>query len=334
MSLSPEVLERVKKLEEKYAIMGQDMKSYMDGLLYADPITYWDYIKIDTLLNLQQPRTSFPDEMIFILYHQVTELYFKMIILELKQIAHGGRDVTIEGEDRGWKDDLTAEYFIERLKRVNAHFRALTSSYEVMVDGMEKDQFMRFRMALLPASGFQSVQYRGIEIICTDLVNIIDQKKRNKFLGFPTDSSVEQMFDFVYWKQGATELDSGKKTLTLKLFEKKYSEELIELAKEYKNKNLWRKYIGNNDFKDNKEISEQLRLLDLNININWSLAHYKSAVKYLGQDKDAVASTGGTNWQKYLPPRYQKRIFFPELWSDQEKEEWGKQWVDTTIANG
>ena len=55
--------------------------------------------------------------------------------------------------------------------------------------------------------------------------------------------------------------------------------------------------------------------------------HYKSAVRYLSQDKNDVRATGGTNWQKYLPPRFQKRIFFPDLWSEEEQENWGRQWV-------
>jgi tryptophan 2,3-dioxygenase len=63
------------------------------------------------------------------------------------------------------------------------------------------------------------------------------------------------------------------------------------------------------------------------VNVNWPLAHYKSAVRYLQKDPADIAATGGTNWQKYLPPRFQRRVFFPELWSPQELEEWGKSWV-------
>jgi len=59
--------------------------------------------------------------------------------------------------------------------------------------------------------------------------------------------------------------------------------------------------------------------------------HYKSAVRYLQQKEGDVPATGGTNWQKYLPPRFQKRIFYPELWTEQEKEEWGKGWVETNV---
>ena len=78
---------QINKLEEKYKNSGQDLSSYLDGLLYQRYLTYWDYIHLDTLLSLQVPRTHFPDEEIFIMYHQITELYFKLILHEQKQIV-------------------------------------------------------------------------------------------------------------------------------------------------------------------------------------------------------------------------------------------------------
>ena len=87
MNLSPEIEERLALLQQKYEAMGQDMPSYLDGLLYADFLTYWDYIHLDTLLSLQNPKTPFPDEEIFIMYHQITELYFKLALHECKQIT-------------------------------------------------------------------------------------------------------------------------------------------------------------------------------------------------------------------------------------------------------
>jgi tryptophan 2,3-dioxygenase len=53
---------------------------------------------------------------------------------------------------------------IQKLQRINRYFVALTDSFSIMVDGMEPEQFQKFRMSLLPASGFQSAQYRSIEI--------------------------------------------------------------------------------------------------------------------------------------------------------------------------
>ena len=61
MELSDEIIEKVKQLQEKYAATGQDLNSYLEGLLYADYVKYWDYIQVDTLLSLQKPRTNFPD---------------------------------------------------------------------------------------------------------------------------------------------------------------------------------------------------------------------------------------------------------------------------------
>ena len=87
MDLKPEIIEKIKLLDEKYQAMGQDLSSYLDGLLYADYLTYWDYIHLDTLLSLQSPKTNIPDEEIFIMYHQITELYFKLCMHEYKQIA-------------------------------------------------------------------------------------------------------------------------------------------------------------------------------------------------------------------------------------------------------
>ena len=323
MEPSPEILKRLEQLKEKYAVMGQDMTSYLDGLLFSNYLTYWDYINVDKLLTLQNPRTDFPDEMIFIMYHQVTELYFKLSLHEMEQVANNGRNVLPSGEDHGWKEKLEVNFFTERLRRINSYFEALTKSFEIMINGMERDQFLRFRMALLPASGFQSAQYRMIEICATDFIHLVDKNERERFDG--KNSPVAEMYEFIYWKQGATELASGKKTLTLKQFEKKYSEKLIQLANDYRTKNLWAKYSALSDAeKNNPELKQQLKEFDLNVNVRWPLVHYKSAARYLQQEAGDVPATGGTNWQKYLPPRMQKRIFYPLLWSKEEIESWGK----------
>ena len=82
---------------------------------------------------------------------------------------------------------------------------------------------------------------------------------------------------------------------------------------------------------EDPQVKAVLKTNDINVNVNWPLAHYKSAVRYLARDKEDVAATGGTNWQKYLPPRFQKRIFYPDLWSSEEVDNWGKGWVEDTL---
>jgi tryptophan 2,3-dioxygenase len=317
MELTPALQEKLQKLKEKYQATGQDLDSYLDGLLYADYLTYWDYIHLDTLLSLQSPKTSFPDEHIFIMYHQITELYFKMCLHEFRQI--------------GYNEPADKKFFLSRLTRINRYFENLIRSFDVMVDGMEPQQFMKFRMSLLPASGFQSAQYRMIEICATDFINLVSAEMREKFKSNP-DATYEEMIEQIYWGRGATEMATGEKTYTLRQFEEKYTGELISLAKEFKSRNLWKVYksLADDEQKD-ESIIQGLRLLDISVNINWPLAHYKSAVRYLQKDPEDIKATGGTNWQKYLPPRFQKRIFYPELWSEDEVNNWGKGWVETEV---
>lgn len=329
---SAENLERLRKLKEKYAAMGQDLASYLDGLLMSNTTSYWEYIHTDTLLSLQQPKTDFPDEQIFIMYHQITELYFKLILHEMNQVAHNGKEILPTGEDKGWHENLSVDYFIARLGRMNRYFEALTKSFDIMVDGMEPEQFLKFRMALLPASGFQSAQYRMIEICATDFMNLVEKDRRSSYAGTITNSMIEEMMEYVYWKKGAMELATGNKTLTLRKFEEKYTGQLLDLAFEFREINLWQKFVGLSDEdKANPELINALKEFDTNVNVNWPLVHYKSAVRYLQRDTADIAATGGTNWQKYLPPRFQKRIFYPELWTDEEKENWGKGWVEKEI---
>ena len=119
MEIANDIQERLQQLQEKYAVMGQDLRSYLDGLLHADYLTYWDYVHLDTLLSLQSPRTPFPDETIFIIYHQITELYFKLCLHEFEQIGN--------------HSELTAAFMNERVGRINRYFENLTHSFLIIV---------------------------------------------------------------------------------------------------------------------------------------------------------------------------------------------------------
>jgi tryptophan 2,3-dioxygenase len=316
MDISHDIKQRLDALNEKYAALGQDLVSHLDGLLYADTVKYWDYIELDTLLSLQKPRTKFPDEQIFIVYHQITELYFKLALREFEQL--------------GARDSIDKAFFLDRVGRINRYFEALILSFDIMVKGMDQEEFMKFRMSLLPASGFQSAQYRYIEIRSTDFINLVNKDYKG---AFSVTSSISEMYEHIYWKTGATEIATGKKTLTLIEFEEKYRNDFIRLGEECQTKNLWQVYkrLPKED-QQSEEVMGALRMNDLNVNIHWPLVHYKSAVRYLNRESADIAATGGTNWQKYLPPRFQKRIFYPELWSDQEKDEWGKTWVENALS--
>jgi tryptophan 2,3-dioxygenase len=306
MEITEKLLEQLERLNKKYEAMGQDMTSYLEGLIESDYLTYWDYIHLDTLLTLQTPRTPYPDEKIFIIYHQITELYFNLILHELEQISES--------------ENINPDFFKTHLRRVINYFNNLIASFTIMIDGMDPGQFLKYRMALLPASGFQSAQYRKIEILTTSLANLVSSSKREAM----KDRSFDDLFDNIYWKQGATELATGNKTLTLKQFEEKYLTDLLSLARKYESKTLWQKYLQlpATDQQDT-ELIAMMKEYDNQVNVSWPLMHYKSAARYLQKNPEDIAATGGTNWQKYLPPRFQRRIFFPSLWTAEELEQWG-----------
>jgi len=309
MNITPEISEKLKQLSEKYEAMGQDMLSYLEGLLYADTITYWDYIQLDVLLNLQKTETSFEDEVIFLTYHQITELYFKLILHAINIIA----------DDL----DLTPKIFVLQLKRINTYFDQLINSFDIMIDGMDKEQFLKFRMSLLPASGFQSAQFRMIEVCSTNIDNLIHVSSRPQLL---KSEDISEKYEYLYWKRGATELATGKKTLTLKQFEQKYSKSFISLIRSFYHKNLWERYKQlDEEGRQNEVLIQELRRLDVRANILWPLAHFRSAARYLQKDTADIAATGGTNWQEYLPPKNQLITFFPELWTEEERQDWGKR---------
>lgn len=315
MEITPELKEKLDLLHQKYAALGEDFNAYLEGLLYTNVTTYWDYIQLDTLLSLQKTKTSFPDEVVFIMYHQITELYFKLALREFEAL--------------GKTQNPDKKHFVDRVTRINRYFDALVNSFEIMINGMYRDEFLKFRMSLLPASGFQSAQYREIEIYSTDFINLVAKDERESL---KDEREISKMFDKIYWKAGATEVATGKKTLTLIQFEEKYKDQFIAHGEHCKDKNLWQVYLRlNPEDQQDEAVKQALRQNDINVNINWPLAHYKSAVRYLArQDKD-VAATGGTNWQKYLPPRFQKRIFYPHLWSNEEMDNWGKAWVEESL---
>lgn len=303
--VTTEIAEKIQRLEEKYAAMGQNLSSYLDGLLYADYLTYWDYIQLDVLLNLQHPRTPIPDERIFIIYHQITELYFKLTLQAIEQIS--------------FAPVLSAEIFKTQLKRINNYFHSLINSFEIMVDGMDKEQFLQFRMALLPASGFQSGQFRMIEICSTRLNNLVYEPQRPEVEGL----ALKEVLEKIYWRSGATELATGKKTLTLRQFELKYMDTFLKLATQYQESNLMTSYKKLTP-EEQTELTPLLKEYDLNVNVRWPLMHYKSAVRYLHKRPEDIAATGGTNWQQYLPPKNKRIVFFPELWMEEELDNWGK----------
>jgi len=307
MSDQPNYDDILKKLQAKYDAQSEDTENYLEGLLYGKSITYWDYIHTDALLSLQIQRTTFPDEMVFIAYHQINELIFKMILWEISQVAD--------------KEKLEVKFFEGKLLRISRYFDMLTTSFNIMREGMDPEQYGKFRHTLTPASGFQSAQYRLIEFASTELINLIDNRFRKTI---DRNTPFEHALEHLYWQAAGKDYKTGKKSSLLTNFENRYKEEFITFMKTYNTKNLWSRFkeLPEKD-QENKNLVKAMRHYDYTVNITWVMAHYNAAKHYiLGKDGDGEA-TGGSDWQKYMHPKYQKRIFFPELWSEEEIENWG-----------
>ena len=295
--------EIVSRIEEKYKAIDQNPDVHLEGLVWANPITYWDYILPDALLGLQIQRTTQPDEMVFIMYHQINELLFKMILWEINQVSN--------------KEDVSAPFFTEKLMRISRYFDMLSSSFNIMGDGMDKAQYMNFRNTLTPASGFQSVQYRQIEIASTELINLIDYRFRATI---DRNTPYEHAFEHMYWQAAGKDHATGKKNTLLVNFEKRYKTELIGKMQDYNTTNLWTRFKQLPEaVKKDEALIKAMRHYDYTVNVSWVMAHYNAAGKYLGN----AEATGGSDWRKYMHPKYQRRIFFPELWSKEELENWG-----------
>ena len=300
--------EILKAIEEKYDHLGVPVDAMLEGLLWSTPITYWDYIQTDALLGLQTPRTTQPDEMVFIMYHQVNELFFKMILWEIDQVAKSTQ--------------ITADKFTMHLDRISRYFDTLCSSFSVMAEGMEKEQYLKFRKTLTPASGFQSAQYRKIEFASTELINLIDVRYRDTI---NRASSFKNAYNHLYWQAAGKNYTTGQKSTLLTLFEKKYLGDFIDFMEDYNNINLSKKFKElPKKVQENKELIKAMRQYDYTVNVKWVMAHYNAAGKYLGGEDKDVEATGGSSWRKYMHPKYQRRIFYPYLWSEEELKNWGE----------
>ena len=114
-------------------------------------LSYGTYLKVPELLSLQQGLSQEHDELLFIVAHQVYELWFKVVLFELEA-----------ARDRIAADDIF--FARHHLHRVHVIERLLVEQIDVL-ETMSPQDFLAFRSKLAPASGFQSVQFREIEFL-------------------------------------------------------------------------------------------------------------------------------------------------------------------------
>jgi tryptophan 2,3-dioxygenase len=114
-------------------------------------LTYSSYLALDEILGAQRPRSEEHDEMLFIVIHQVYELWFKQLLHELAYLQR-----RLEAGD--------APHALSTLKRILTILKTIVAQIDVL-ETMTPRQFTSFRGRLAAASGFQSAQFRELEAV-------------------------------------------------------------------------------------------------------------------------------------------------------------------------
>ena len=191
-----------------------------------------------------------------------------MILWEIKQVCHTEKPET--------------KFFAERMSRISRYFNMLTTSFDIMGDGMEVDQYMKFRNTLTPASGFQSAQYRLIEFASTDLINLIDYRFRATI---DRNTPYSHAFEHLYWQAAGKDYKTGTKSFLILEFERKYKQEFLRYMEEYNTINIWQKFkqLPIEDQQD-ADLIAAMRHYDKTVNITWVMGHLNAAKKYIEND--------------------------------------------------
>ncbi|MDI9365159.1 MAG: tryptophan 2,3-dioxygenase family protein [Flavobacterium sp.] len=331
------ILDQIKK--QYHFQNDKELISLLEGLASQESkgVTYWDYIETDTLLSLQKPKTNYPDEVIFITYHQICELYFKLMIQEIERIndfyeidlANKNHKIPCkkllknsEGKITGTIELNELETWNECLNRVIRYWQNLITSFDVLKTGMSTAEYGEFRKVLSPASGFQTYQFRKIEIMLTPLQNLTIPSSENK--------------EEIYWRKGAMNItDNTQASKLLMNFNAKYDKVFFELIENYKGKTLFDRFQ-----KMNPELQASVKPLLEKIEnsiLLWKIAHMNMVFQHI---PTSVGATGGTNYTNYLPQlraqsitdnnnekeilfnkKYQV-IYFPDFWKDKNPKDY------------
>ncbi|NBX76830.1 MAG: tryptophan 2,3-dioxygenase [Proteobacteria bacterium] len=243
-------------------------------------LTYGSYLKVDQLLSLQEPQSNpvAADELLFIIIHQSYELWFRLVITELDRVI-----TLIEREDL-----IPAFHLLERVSLV---FKSLIQQIDIL-ETMTPVAFNQFRAKLNPASGFQSWQFRELELLAG---------------GTPQDysrfASLEPEWFHKLKERGNK---PNLRTTFVKLLQKR---------------TLLTQSFSHEDFQKallsiyNKPIQDELQTLcEFLINFDeqillWRFRHVQMVERMIGMKH----GTGGSLGVPYLETTLRKK-FFPELW--------------------
>lgn len=242
-------------------------------------LSYGSYLEVEALLGLQHPlsRPEHHDEMLFIVIHQVYELWFKLLLHELEATmeAMGGDDLL-----------RVAKHF----RRIHSIQRVLEQQIDVL-ETMTPQEFNQFRDNLNPASGFQSIQFREIEFLCG--------LRRDDVMKYVELSDVQRA-RLERRRQEPSLYDHVKGVLRRRGFSVDTPEALLE--------SLRRIYTEERAYYDLHLMLEDLIEFDERL-LLWRGRHVRMVERMIGQKR----GTGGSLGAAYLARTLDSKLF-PELW--------------------
>ncbi len=258
--------------------MGYD-PDCQDARMTDQPLTYGTYLQVPELLSLQRSRSAPPhhDEPLFIIIHQVYELWFKLVLHEIDSaVEHLGADRVGEAT--------------RLLRRVVEVQRVLVSQVRVL-ETMRPQDFLGFRYHLNPASGFQSVQFREVEFV----LGLKDERILEQLRSAPeeTDRLVARL-------AAPSVADSFDALLRRR--------ELGGPSAEWRLEALVRIYEAPEAHAELLALAEVLVDIDENLSI-WRAHHVQMVERMIGSKR----GTGGSDGVAYLQSTLPRRAF-PDLW--------------------
>jgi tryptophan 2,3-dioxygenase len=250
-------------------------------------LTYADYLKLDRLLGLQEPGGDH-DEMLFIVIHQVYELWFKELLHELDYLRKLLAD-----------DDLPRAGHV--MKRVLTVLKVLVAQVDVL-ETMTPLEFLGFRSRLEAGSGFQSAQFRELEFV-------LGQKRVSALEQFPAGGAARSRLEQRYaapslWDWFTGFLDRRGYPVPADVLNRDVTQPVAPSA------GLQRTLIG--IYHNNAALAEFCeRLVDLDEGVQeWRYRHVKMVERTIG----TKPGTGGSSGAEYLRTTLLRPVF-PDLWA-------------------
>ena len=257
---------------------------------FSHDLSYGDYLCLETLLAAQQPLTETHDEMLFIVIHQVQELWMKLIIHELQSAM-------------GLLQQGIVDPALKMLTRVCRAQEQMSASWEVLAT-MTPSDYLQFRSAFGRASGFQSYQYRLIEFLLGNKEPFMTkphQHKPEQYRRLEAALHAPSLYDLalrLLAQSGLALPEAVLKRDFAKPYEPQEAVAEAWLAVYRQPERYWDLYY----------LAE--KLVDVEVNFrHWRFSHLTTVERTIGHKK----GTGGTAGVAYLK-RALEIVLFPELW--------------------